>query len=140
MNEEIQVEEIQTNVLQIEKIETNLQEVNSSVNKLLEFFQTEKEENIKKEQEEIKKIEEEQRIQEEEQIKIEEEQRIQEKEQQKKEQEFLSDIQTIAENTNTEINTQLLQDVSALMQVNIMTSGLLIGIVCICLFAKFFKR
>lgn len=133
MNEEIQVDENQQNILQTEKIENNLQDVNSSVNKLLEFFQTEKQESIKKEQEEIKKLEKEQKIQEEEQLKIEEEQ-------QKKEEEFLNNIQTIAENTNTEVNIQLLQDVSTLMQVNIMTSGLLIGIVCVSLFAKFFKR
>lgn len=133
MNEEIQVEEIQTNVLQTEKIETNLQEVNSSVNKLLEFFQTEKEEQIKKEQEEIKKLEEEQKIQEEKEQKKEEEQKIQEEE-------FYSNIKTIAENTNTEVNIQLLQEVNTLMKVNVMTSGILIGIVCISLFAKFFKR
>ena len=133
MNEEIQVEQNQQNILQTEKIETNLQDVNTSVNKLLEFFQTEKQESIKKEQEENKKIEKEQKIQEEEQLKLEEQQ-------QKKEEEFLNNIQTIAENTNTEVNTQLLQEVSTLMQVNIMTSGLLIGIVCVSLLAKFFKR
>lgn len=135
MNEEniLQSEEIQKNILQTEKIEENLLQVDKSINNLLNFFQTEKEESIKKEEEELKKLNQDKKIQEEEQLKIEEEQ-------QKKEEEFLTNIQTIAENTNTEVNTQLLQDVSTLMQVNIMTSGLLIGIVCVSLFSKFFKR
>ena len=134
MNDEIiQIEETQDNIFQTEKIETNLQEVNSSINKLLEFFQTDKQEKQEKEKEEEK-------IQEQEQQKIKEEEKIQEQEQEKKEEEFLQNIQTIADNTNSEISTQLLNDVSTLMQVNIITSGLLIGIVCISLFAKFFKK
>ena len=138
MNEEnIQTQE---NIFPTEKIETNLQEVNSSINKLLEFFQTEKQEQQKKEEQE-KKIQdqEQQKIKEEEKIQEQEQQKIEE-EQEKKEEEFLKNIQTIAENTNTEISVQLLNDVSTLMQVNIITSGLLIGIVCISLFAKFFKK
>ena len=127
MNDEIiEIDETQENIFQTEKIETNLQEVNSSINKLLEFFQTDKQEKQEKEKQEEK-------IQEQEQQKIEEEQ-------EKKEEEFLQNIQTIADNTNSEISTQLLNDVSTLMQVNIITSGLLIGIVCISLFAKFFKK
>lgn len=127
MNDEIiEIDETQENIFQTEKIETNLQEVNSSINKLLEFFQTDKQEKQEKEKQE-------QKIQEQEQQKIEEEQ-------EKKEEEFLQNIQTIADNTNSEISTQLLNDVSTLMQVNIITSGLLIGIVCISLFAKFFKK
>ena len=127
MNDEIiEIDETQENIFQTEKIETNLQEVNSSINKLLEFFQTDKQEKQEKEKQEEK-------IQEQEQQKIEEEQ-------EKKEEEFLQNIQTIADNTNSEISTQLLNDVSTLMQVDIITSGLLIGIVCISLFAKFFKK
>ncbi|HJG97227.1 MAG TPA: hypothetical protein K8V90_09015 [Romboutsia timonensis] len=127
MNDEIiEIDETQENIFQTEKIETNLQEVNSSINKLLEFFQTDKQEKQEKEKQE-------QKIQEQEQQKIKEEQ-------EKKEEEFLQNIQTIADNTNSEISTQLLNDVSTLMQVNIITSGLLIGIVCISLFAKFFKK
>ena len=118
--------ETQENIFPTEKIETNLQEVNSSINKLLEFFQTDKQEKQEKEKQEEK-------IQEQEQQKIKEEQ-------EKKEEEFLQNIQIIADNTNSEISTQLLNDVSTLMQVNIITSGLLIGIVCISLFAKFFKK
>ena len=141
MNDEIiQIDETQENIFQTEKIETNLQEVNSSINKLLEFFQTDKQEKQEKEKQD-------QKIQEQEQQKIKEEEKIQEQEQQKieeeqekKEEEFLQNIQTIADNTNSEISTQLLNDVSTLMQVNIITSGLLIGIVCISLFAKFFKK
>ena len=135
MNEEniLQTEEVQKNILQTENIEENLLKVDNSINNLLQFFQTEKEESIKKEQEDLKKLNQEKKIQEEEQLKIEEEH-------QKKEEEFLTNIQTIAENTNTEVNTQLLQEVSTLMQVNIITFGLLIGIVCVSLFAKFFKR
>ena len=46
MNEEnIQTQE---NIFPTEKIETNLQEVNSSINKLLEFFQTDKQEKQEK--------------------------------------------------------------------------------------------
>ena len=131
MNEEnIQTQE---NIFPTEKIETNLQEVNSSINKLLEFFQTDKQEKQEKEKQE-------QNIQEQEQQKIKEEQEKKEEEQEKKEEEFLQNIQTIADNTNSEISTQLLNDVSTLMQVNIITSGLLIGIVCVSLFAKFFKK
>ena len=127
MNDEIiEIDETQENIFQTEKIETNLQEVNSSINKLLEFFQTDKQEKQEKEKQE-------QKIQEQEQQKIKEEQ-------EKKEEEFLRNIQIIADNTNSEISTQLLNDVSTLMQVNIITSGLLIGIVCISLFAKFFKK
>lgn len=134
MNEEIiQVEETQNNIFQTEKIETNLQEVNSSINKLLDFFQTDKQEKQEKEKQE-------QKIQEEEQQKIEEEQQKIEEEQEKKEEEFLQNIKTISENTNSEISVQLLKDVSSLMQVNIITNGLLIGIVCILLFSKFFKK
>ena len=131
MNEEnnILVEETQTDILSTEKIEENLLKVDESINKLIEFFQTEKELQQNKEKELLKQQEKEQ----EELIK---EQDIQEK----KEEEFLQNINTIAENTNTEVNTELLQDVSTLMQVNIMTSGLLIGIVCISLFSKFFRR
>ena len=138
MNEEnIQTQE---NIFPIEKIEKNLQEVNSSVNELLKFFQTEKQEQQKKEEQE-KKIQEQeqQKIKEEEKIQEQEQQKIEE-EQEKKEEEFLQNIQTIADNTNSEISTQLLNDVSTLMQVNIITSGLLIGIVCFSLFAKFFKK
>ena len=117
MNEEnIQTQE---NIFPTEKIETNLQEVNSSINKLLEFFQTDKQEKQEKEKEEEK---------------------IQEQEQEKKEEEFIQNIQTIADNTNSEISPHLLYDVSTRMKVNIITSGLLIGIVCISLFAKFFKK
>ena len=131
MNEEnnILVEETQTDILSTEKIEENLLQVDKSVKDLLKFFQTEKELQQNKEKELLKQQEKEQ----EELIK---EQDIQEK----KEEEFLQNINTIAENTNTEVNTELLQDVSTLMQFNIMTSGLLIGIVCISLLAKFFKR
>ena len=131
MNEEnnILVEETQTDILSTEKIEENLLQVDKSINKLLEFFQTEKEQQEKKEKELLKQEEQQQK-------ELLQEQEIQEK----KEEEFLQNINTIAENTNSEINVQLLQDVSTLMQVNIMTSGLLIGIVCISLFAKFFRR
>lgn len=140
MDEQLQVDESQTNILQTEKIETNLQDVNSSINKLLEFFQTYKQEKQEKENQ-YKKIQEQeqQKLIEEEKIQEKEEQKIQEQ-QEKKEEEFLQNIQTIADNTNSEITVQLLQDVSSLMQVNIITSGLLIGIVCISLFAKFFKK
>lgn len=141
MNEEIiQVEETQNNIFQTEKIETNLQEVNSSINKLLDFFQTDKQEKQEKEKQEQKIQEEEQRnIKEKEKIQQQEQQKIEE-EQEKKEEEFLQNIKTISENTNSEISVQLLQDVSSLMQVNIITNGLLIGIVCILLFSKFFKK
>lgn len=138
MNEE--VIQNQENIFQTEKIETNLQEVNSSINKLLEFFQADKQEKQEKEKQEQKIQEkEQQKLQEEEKIQEEEQQKLQE-ESEKKEEEFLQNIQTIAENTNSEISVQLLQDVSSLMQVNIVTNGLLIGIVCISLFAKFFKK
>ena len=131
MNEEnnIFVEETQTDILSTEKIEENLLQVDKSVKDLLEFFQTEKELQQNKEKELLKQ-------QEKESQELLEKQELQHQ----KEEEFLQNINTIAENTNTEVNIQLLQDVSTLMQVNIMTSGLLIGIVCISLLAKFFRR
>lgn len=131
MNEEnnILVEETQTDILSTQKIEENLLQVDESINNLLEFFQTEKEEQQNKEKELLKQ-------QEKEQEELLQHQEIQEK----KEEEFLQNINTIAENTNSEVSVQLLQDVSILMQFNIMTSGLLIGIVCISLFSKFFRR
>ena len=131
MNEEnnILVEDTQTDILSTKKVEENLLQVDKSVKDLLEFFQTEKELQQNKEKDLLKQ-------QEKEQQELIQQQEIQEK----KEEEFLQNINTIAENTNSEINVQLLQDVSTLMQVNIMTSGLLIGIVCIILFAKFFRR
>ena len=131
MNEEnnILVEETQTDILSTKKIEENLLQVDKSVKDLLEFFQTEKELQQNKEKDLLKQ-------QEKEQQELIQQQEIQEK----KEEEFLQNINTIAENTNTEVNVQLLQDVSTLMQVNIMTSGLLIGIVCISLLSKFFRR
>ena len=77
MNDEIiEIDETQENIFPTEKIETNLQEVNSSINKLLEFFQTDKQEKQEKEKQE-------QKIQEQEQQKIKEEEKIQEQEQQK---------------------------------------------------------
>ena len=139
MNEENNIQ-TEDNIFQTEKIETNLQEVNSSINKLLEFFQTEKQEQQKKEEQEKKIQDQEQQNKEEQEKQLLLEQQEKEEEEQKKEEEFLQNIQTIADNTNSEISTQLLNDVSTLMQVNIITSGLLIGIVCVSLFAKFFKK
>ena len=61
MNDEIiEIDETQENIFQTEKIETNLQEVNSSINKLLEFFQTDKQEKQEKEKQEQKNQEQEQ--------------------------------------------------------------------------------
>ena len=138
MNEEnIQTQE---NIFPTEKIEKNLQDVNSSVNELLKFFQTEKQEQQEKEKQEKKIQDQEQKKKEEEQKQLLLEEQEKEEEEQKKEEEFLLNIQTIADNTNSEISVQLLQDVSSLMQVNIITNGLLIGIVCILLFSKFFKK
>ena len=131
MNEEnnLSVEEVQTDILSTEKIEENLLQVDKSVKDLLEFFQTEKELQQNKEKELLKQ-------QEKEQQEFIKEQEIQDK----KEEEFLQNVNTIAENTNTEVTVDLLQNVSSLMEVNIVTSGLLIGIVCISLFASFFKK
>lgn len=139
MNEENNIQ-TQENIFPTEKIEKNLQEVNSSVNELLKFFQTEKQEQQKKEEQEKKIQDQEQKKKEEQEKQLLLEQQEKEEEEQKKEEEFLLNIETIAENTNTEISVQLLQDVSNLMQVNIITNGLLIGIVCILLLSKFFKR
>lgn len=120
-NQTIQLEQIDYSQ-QLEELQKSNQEINKSINDLLKFFETEKEEQ---------------------QLKQEEEQEILNQEKQKEEeeqQEFYTNIKTIAENSDTETQLQLLQDVSTLMQVNIMCSGLLIGIICISLLAKFFKR
>ena len=131
MNEEIILQNQETKEinLQTEKIEENLLKVDNSVNELLKFFQTEKENELKKEKELLKQQEQEEKD-------LLESQEIEDK----KEEEFLQNITTIAENTNTEVTHELLQNVSNLMEVNIITSGLLIGIVCISLFSSFFKK
>lgn len=124
----------------IDELKKGNENINKSVQDLLKFFETEKEEQqiLEKEKEKEQKI-----LEEKEQKQLLEEQKKQEEELKKdkeKQEEFYSNIETIALNTDTEVTTQLLTDVSTLMQVNIMTSGLLIGIVCISLFAKFFKK
>lgn len=63
-----------------------------------------------------------------------------EQEQQEQLQQFYSDIKEISENTSTEVTTQMLSDVSTLIQANIMGIGLIIGILCVSLLAKFFRR
>ena len=127
MNEDLIVEEVPTNYN--EEIILNLNNVNSSINEVLDFFKEEKRIEEKKEQE----------FKEQEKINA-PELKKQEEERQQKELEFIQNIENIASNTNTEILEKSLNDVSTLMQVNIVTNGLLIGIVCISLLAKFFKK
>ena len=138
--EEVQDLQVLDYSQELQEIKESIKNNNDSTKELLEFFKTEKQEQEIKNQEEEKKQkqqdEKEQKQLLEEQKKEEEEQ----KEEEKQQEEFYSNIRTIATNTDTEVTTQLLTDVSTLMQVNIMTNGLLIGIVCISLFAKFFKK
>ena len=136
---QVQVQEQSQNIdysKDFEELQNSSQEINKSINDLLKFFETEKQEQEIQEQKIIEQ-EKEQKIIEEKEQKEQEEEIKKEKEQQE---EFYSNVRTIATNTDSEVTTQLLTDVSTLMQVNIMTSGLLIGIVCISLFAKFFKK
>lgn len=123
-----------------QEVKKGNEDINKSIQELLKFFETEKKEQEIKNQEEEK---EQKILEEKEQKQLLEEQKKEEeeqKEEEKQQEEFYSNIRTIATNTDTEVTTQLLTDVSTLMQVNIMTNGLLIGIVCISLFAKFFKK
>lgn len=117
-----------------------LQNVNKSVDDLLKFFQNEKKEQLL-EKEQLKKEKKELEKQQQE-LQLIRDNQLQEKEQkeEKEQQQFYSNIETISKNTDAQTSTQLLQDVSTLMQVNVMAIGLLIGIVCISLFAKFFKK
>jgi len=118
--------------LQLQELKT----INTNLNNILKFFETQKQE---------------QQIQEQEQQKIDEQnqQSLLEEKQVAQEQQttFYKNIETIANNTgstllveNQEDTNATMSDVSTLLQVNIMALGLLIGIVCISFFAKFFKR
>lgn len=137
MEENQILEESQNNQIDYKQ---DLQSINESINNLFNFFDSNKKEQdlYNKEKEELEKSQQEIELQE--QLKLEEEEK-QKKELEKKEQEeFYSNIKTISENTSTEVTHQLLSDVSTLMQVNIVCLGLLIGIICISLLAKFFKK
>lgn len=113
-------------ILELQKtIEVNT----NSINNIKDIIEKElqKKEQEKKELEKIEKQQEEEN-----QIKIEEE---------KQElQDFYTNIETIAKNTNSEMSVQLLNDVSTLMQTNIMCFGLLIGFLAVSLLAKFFRK
>lgn len=115
---------------------TEIKNINTNIKSLETLLVNEKKEQQLKEQEQ-KKIDEKQQKQ-----LIEDKKKTDEKQQKadKEQQQFYSDIKTISENTKTETITSNLKDVSTLMQVNILTNGLLIGILCISLFAKFFKK
>ena len=129
MNEDLIVEEIPSDNSSNEEIILNVNDVNLSVKEILQFLENEKKEEIKKQE----KLEEEAKLNAPELKK-------QEEEKQQKELEFIQNIETIANNTNSEVIQQSLNDVSTLMQVNIVTNGLLIGIVCISFISKFFKK
>lgn len=57
----------------------------------------------------------------------------------KTQQKLYSNIETISFNSNKDLLESSMKDISTLMQVSIMTNGLVIGILCIVLFSKFFK-
>lgn len=135
MNEENQIQVVDYSK-DIQEVKESNENINKSVQDLLNFFEIEKQEQQIKE-EENKKIEEKQQKQLLEEQKKQEEELKKEKEQQ---QDFYSNIETISTNTNTEVTTELLTNVTTLMETSIMTNGLLIGIVCISLLAKFFKK
>lgn len=97
--------------------------------------------NEKKEQQ--IKLQEQKKIDEKQQLKLKEDKKIQVQKDiktEKEQQQFYTDIKTISENTKSETMNATMKDVSTLMQVSIITNGLLIGILCISLFAKFFKK
>ncbi|MDB8791995.1 hypothetical protein PN398_14830 [Romboutsia sp. 1001216sp1] len=127
--------EVQNNTINTNNTDSKeLQEINTSIKNLQKFFEDEKKERQIQDNE-IKKANEKKEKQiKEEQKKLHDKQEIKEKELK----EFYSDIKTISENVKSETMSKTLNDVSTLMQVNIVTNGLLIGIVCILLFSKFF--
>lgn len=135
MNEEIQIQN-PIDKEDIQEIKNTIEINNQTIKNIENFLNSEKQEreNNKKKQQE----------QEKEQKKILEQQQKEEEEKQQKEeeqlQEFYSNIETITLNTNTDLSNENLTNISTLLQVNIMASGLLIGIVVISLLAKFFRR
>lgn len=137
MEENFNIEESQDNQIDYSQ---DLQSINDSINNLLKFFDDNKKdyEVKKKEKEENEKSQQEIKLQE--QLELEKEEKEKEEIEKKEQEEFYSDIQTIAENTSSETTVQLLNDVSNLMQVNIVCLGILIGVICISLLSRFFKR
>ena len=120
----------------IDDKQNNLNEINNNLKTLITFFENEKKENQVKEQEQKK-------LHDKELLKIKEDKKEQEKKElqlDKDRKEFYDNIKTICENTKSETTNKTLSDVSSLMQVSIITNGLIIGILCITLFAKFFKK
>ncbi len=129
MNEQILIQKY-------DELFNEIKNINNNTKDLKLFFENQKKEKNIQDQEQ-KKIVEKEKKQKEEQKKID---LKKQEEADKKENEFYTNIKTISDNTKTETITSNLQDVSTLMQVNIITNGLLIGIICISLFAKFFKK
>ena len=120
----------------IDDKQNNLNEINNNLKTLITFFENEKKENQVKEQEQKK-------LHDKELLKIKEDKKEQEKKElqlDKDRKEFYDNIKIICENTKSETLNKTLSDVSSLMQVSILTNGLIIGILCITLFAKFFRR
>lgn len=115
---------------------TEIKETNTNVKNLNKFLEDEKKEKLiqQEKQTEIEKKEKETQNKEKKELEI------KEKDSLKKQDEFYSDIKDIAHNTNNEVVVSTLNDVSTLMQVSIVSNGLLIGIIVISLFAKFFNR
>lgn len=154
MNEEVLQEEVQETSEQSLSYETIIQEVvikfnekldsiNNNLTDLNSFFITEKELKLQDEKLAQENEQEELKVQEELNAKLEEEK----KEQQEKQDEFYGNISTLVNNTdsvtiqeNQEILVSAIQDLNTLTQVNIMSFGLLIGIVIISLLSKFFKK
>lgn len=111
------------------ELKNSIEVNNNTLNDIKVFLETEK----KEKEEQVKKDLETETIEKKELEK-------KELEQQEQLQQFYSDIKEISENTSTEVTTQMLSDVSTLMQANIMCIGLIIGILCVSLLAKFFRR
>jgi predicted lipoprotein len=110
--------------------------INTNIKNLQTFFDNEKKEQELQEQEQ-KKIDEKQQKQ---LIEDKKKSDIKQQKADKQQQDFYSNIETIASNTNTEVIVSNFKDVSTLLQVNIVAIGLLIGIICISLFARYFSH
>lgn len=113
-----------------------LQEINTNLKSINVFLENEKKETQLKEQEQKK-------IDQKKELKVKQDLKVQEKKENladKERHEFYDNIKTICENTKSETLNSTTKDLSSLIQVSIITNGLILGVLCISLFAKFFNR
>lgn len=135
-NQPQETPQIQQQVKEEKDYSQVLQEINTNLKSINTFLENEKKETLAKEQQQKK-------IDEKKELKLKEDKKVQEKKEvlaDKEKHEFYDNIKTICENSKSETLNNTTKDLSSLVQVSIITNGLIIGILCISLFAKFFKK